>query len=63
MMNGLDNSYLINRDCNLTDNAGNCIGDGQRDITIPVIKQRWDARATAASPRDSAGASPPTGCA
>jgi hypothetical protein len=43
MMNGLGNSYLINRDCDLTDNAGACIGDGQRDITIPVIKQRWDS--------------------
>ncbi|MFZ2358812.1 MAG: LamG-like jellyroll fold domain-containing protein, partial [Anaerolineae bacterium] len=42
MMNGLGNSYLINRDCDLTNNDGDCIGNGQRDITIPVIKQRWD---------------------
>ena len=42
MIEGLGGSYLINRDCDLTDNAGACIGDGQRDITIPVIKQRWD---------------------
>jgi hypothetical protein len=42
MTNGLDNSYLINRDCDLTNNAGECIGDGQRDITIPAIKARWD---------------------
>jgi hypothetical protein len=42
MMNGLDSSYLINRDCDFVDNQGQCVGDGQRDITIPVIKQRWD---------------------
>ncbi len=42
MMSGLDRSFLVNRDCDLTDNQGYCIGDGQRDITIPVIKQRWD---------------------
>ncbi|MFN8445402.1 MAG: LamG-like jellyroll fold domain-containing protein, partial [Caldilineaceae bacterium] len=41
---GLDASFMLNRDCDLTDNAGNCIGDGQRDITIPVIKQRWDSQ-------------------
>ncbi|MBI1293407.1 hypothetical protein GC175_00430, partial [bacterium] len=44
MMVGLDASFMINRDCDLTDNDGNCIGDGQRDITIPVIKQRWDSQ-------------------
>ena len=42
MMTGLGNSYLINRDCDFVDNQGQCVGDGQRDITIPVIKQRWD---------------------
>ena len=42
MMNGLGDSYLINRDCDFVDNKGECVGDGQRDITIPVIKQRWD---------------------
>ncbi|MFN8333457.1 MAG: LamG-like jellyroll fold domain-containing protein, partial [Saprospiraceae bacterium] len=42
MMNGLDNSYMINRDCDLSDNAGNCVGNGQRDITIATLKQRWD---------------------
>jgi len=44
MMVGLDGSYLINRDCDITDNAGKCIGNGQRDITIPTIKQRWDSQ-------------------
>lgn len=42
MMTGLGDSYLINRDCDFVDNQGQCVGDGQRDITIPVIKQRWD---------------------
>ena len=42
MMIGLDKSFLINRDCDFVDNAGDCVGDGQRDITIPAIKQRWD---------------------
>ncbi|MBI1293418.1 hypothetical protein GC175_00485 [bacterium] len=43
MMNGLDVSFLSNRDCDFVDNEGFCVGDGQRDITIPVIKQRWDS--------------------
>ena len=42
MMKGLNDSYLVNRDCDLTDNAGKCIGNGLRDLTIPTIKQRWD---------------------
>ncbi|MEZ4767994.1 MAG: hypothetical protein R2844_06145 [Caldilineales bacterium] len=42
IMSGLDRSYMVNRDCDFLDNEGNCVGDGQRDITIPVIKQRWD---------------------
>ncbi len=42
MTTGLDSSFLINRDCDFVDNDGFCVGDGQRDITIPVIKQRWD---------------------
>lgn len=42
MMKGLNDSYLVNRDCDLTDNAGKCIGNSLRDLTIPTIKQRWD---------------------
>ncbi len=42
LINGLNNSYMINRDCDFSDNAGNCVGNGQRDITIAAIKQRWD---------------------
>lgn len=44
LMNGLDVSYLSNRDCDFVDNDGFCVGNGQRDITIPVIKQRWDSQ-------------------
>ncbi len=42
MMTGLGNSFLINRDCDFINNQNQCVGNGQRDITIPVIKQRWD---------------------
>ncbi len=44
LTNGLDASFLSNRDCDLVDNKGLCVGNGQRDITIPVIKQRWDSQ-------------------
>ncbi|MCB0115933.1 MAG: hypothetical protein KDD84_17655, partial [Caldilineaceae bacterium] len=44
MMNGLDNSFMVNRDCDFVDNQGACVGNGQRDITIPAIKQRWDSQ-------------------
>jgi hypothetical protein len=43
IMNGLDVSFLSNRDCDFIDNEGFCVGDGERDITIPVIKQRWNS--------------------
>ena len=42
LTNGLDNSLLINRDCDFVDNAGVCVGDGQRDITIATLKTRFD---------------------
>lgn len=42
LISGLDVTFLSNRDCDFVDNRGLCVGNGQRDITIPVIKQRWD---------------------
>lgn len=42
LINGLNNSYMIDRDCDFSDDAGNCVGNGHRDITIAAIKQRWD---------------------
>lgn len=44
LIGGLDVSFLSNRDCDFVDNNGLCVGNGQRDITIPVIKQRWDSQ-------------------
>lgn len=41
MVFGLQGSFLVNRDCDFVDNAGKCVGDGKRDITIPEIKRRW----------------------
>ena len=42
MAYGLDNTFLTNRDCDFVDNNGECVGDGQRDITIPEIYRRWN---------------------
>ncbi len=39
---GLEHSYFTNRDCDLVDNSGQCVGNGQRDITIDTIVNRWD---------------------
>ncbi|MBI1298362.1 hypothetical protein GC175_25795, partial [bacterium] len=44
MMIGLDTSFMVNRDCDFVGNDGFCVGDGERDITIPAIKQRWDSQ-------------------
>ncbi len=42
MTTGLNASFMINRDCDLVNNDGDCLGNGQRDITIPTVKQRFD---------------------
>ncbi|MCB0033008.1 MAG: hypothetical protein KDE51_03225, partial [Anaerolineales bacterium] len=39
---GLDNTFLVNRDCDFVDNEGECVGDGERDITIDEIYRRWN---------------------
>ncbi len=39
---GLRSSFFGNRDCDAVDNAGKCIGNGQRDITVNTIAQRWN---------------------
>ncbi|NUM43532.1 MAG: hypothetical protein HUU38_02415 [Anaerolineales bacterium] len=39
---GLENTYFVNRDCDFVDNEGECVGDGERDITIPEIALRWN---------------------
>ena len=39
---GLQGSFLTNRDCDFVDNKGACVGNGQRDITISTIAQRWN---------------------
>ncbi len=41
MTAGLENTFFLNRDCNFLDNKGECVGDGNRDITIQEIKRRW----------------------
>ncbi|MFZ0545645.1 MAG: hypothetical protein WAM60_09415, partial [Candidatus Promineifilaceae bacterium] len=37
MFYGLDNSYLAGSDCDTTNSAGDCIGDGTLDVTIDEI--------------------------
>ncbi|MCB0056289.1 MAG: hypothetical protein KDE45_04650, partial [Caldilineaceae bacterium] len=39
---GLDETFLRNRDCDFVDNDGECVGDGERDITIDEIYNRWN---------------------
>lgn len=39
---GLEQTLLVNRDCDLVDNEGNCVGNGRRDITINEIYRRWN---------------------
>ncbi|MEZ4834202.1 MAG: hypothetical protein R2873_19830 [Caldilineaceae bacterium] len=62
MMNGLDNSFMVNRDCDFVDNQGACVGNGQGTSPSPPSSSAGTARATAASPKGSAGASSPTAC-
>ncbi|HNB51277.1 MAG TPA: hypothetical protein PK530_05020, partial [Anaerolineales bacterium] len=42
MTTGLDNSLFVNRDCDFVNNDGECVGNGQRDITISEIYRRWN---------------------
>lgn len=39
---GLHETLFVNRDCDAVDPDGNCIHDGERDITIPEIARRFD---------------------
>jgi hypothetical protein len=41
MTNGLEGSFFTNRDCDFLDNQGKCVSNGQRDITIATLAQRW----------------------
>jgi type II secretory pathway pseudopilin PulG/subtilisin-like proprotein convertase family protein len=44
MAHGLDATFLQGRDCEPLDADGDCQGDGQIDITIDEIHNRWDNR-------------------
>lgn len=58
LANGLDQSWLAGRDCETTDAArpkggrvGACLGDGERDLTVPEIKHRFDNASNGAIPQ------------
>jgi uncharacterized repeat protein (TIGR01451 family) len=38
----LDRTFLAGRDCDVQDANGRCIGDGQRDITVNTLRERFD---------------------
>ncbi len=42
MVNGLEGSFMVNRDCDFVNNDGECVGNGQRDLTINEIYRRWN---------------------
>ncbi len=42
LANGLDNTFLRNRDCDIETDDGQCYGDGDPDITIPALVHRFN---------------------
>lgn len=39
---GLDHSFMAGRDCDTLDGNGVCVGNGQRDITVPEMYRRFN---------------------
>ncbi|MEZ4560620.1 MAG: hypothetical protein R2854_30000 [Caldilineaceae bacterium] len=44
---GLDVTFMAARDCDTTDSNGDCVGNGQRDITVAEIDRRFNAATNA----------------
>ena len=42
LLYGLDNSFLAGRDCDTVDGDGNCVGNGQLDVTVDTIGDRFN---------------------
>jgi hypothetical protein len=49
---GLDQTWLAARDCDTLDDQGKCVGDGQRDVTVPEIVHRFDNTSNSDIPAD-----------
>ncbi len=42
LLYGLDYTFLAGSDCDSTDADGNCVGNGQRDVTVDTIGDRFN---------------------